>query len=82
MITPPDNPERGPMPNLISGWKSLNPGFRIHAIAFVAVMLILGAFDWWTAEPYWAHWVFLGWGAGLCFHGYLVWRRDHKPGAT
>jgi hypothetical protein len=47
-------------------------GLRLHAMAFVVVTLLLGAFDWYTAEPYWAHWVVLGWGAGLATHAWLA----------
>lgn len=47
-------------------------GFRIHAIAFVVVIALLGALDWYTAEPYWVHWVALGWGTGLAVHSWLV----------
>ena len=75
MLAPSDDKEPGPTRDPLSAWKSLGPGFIIHVTAFIAVMLILAAFDWWTAEPYWAHWVFLGWGAGLCLHGYLALRK-------
>jgi hypothetical protein len=51
-----------------------NPGFRIHAMVFAAVMILLAGLDWWTAEPYWVHWVLLGWGAGLIGHGWLALR--------
>ncbi len=51
-----------------------NPGFRTHALVFAAVMILLVGLDWWTAEPYWAHWVLLGWGAGLIAHGWLAMR--------
>lgn len=52
-------------------------GFRVHAIVFVLVMILLAGIDWLTAEPYWVHWVFLGWGAGLATHAWAVFLR--KP---
>jgi hypothetical protein len=67
--------------SLLSGWMLLGAGFRLHALAFVAVMLLLAALDWWTAEPYWVHWVLLGWGAGLAAHGYRAWSK-RQPGAA
>lgn len=75
MLAPSDDAEAGPTRDPLSVWESFGPGFRIHVTAFIAVMLILAAFDWWTAEPYWAHWVFLGWGAGLSLHGYRALRK-------
>ena len=54
----------------------MNRGFKIHALIFVCVMILLAGLDWWTAEPYWAHWVFLGWGAGLAAHFFLVRRHS------
>lgn len=50
-------------------------GVLQHATIFAVVMTGLAMIDWATAEPYWAHWVFLGWGAGLAFHAWLVLRR-------
>ncbi len=47
-------------------------GLKIHAMAFVVVTALLGAFDWYTAEPYWIHWVVMGWGTGLAMHAWLV----------
>lgn len=49
-------------------------GVLVHAKIFAAVMLVLAVVDWYTAEPYWAHWVFLGWGAGLLLHAALTLR--------
>ena len=49
-------------------------GVLRHAAIFAAVMVALSAIDWYTAEPYWAHWVFLGWGAGVLLHAALVLR--------
>jgi hypothetical protein len=47
-------------------------GLRLHAMAFVVVVVLLGALDWYTAEPYWIHWVAMGWGAGLATHAWLA----------
>jgi hypothetical protein len=41
-------------------------------MAFVVVVVLLGALDWYTAEPYWIHWVAMGWGAGLATHAWLA----------
>ncbi|WP_439543894.1 2TM domain-containing protein [Hyphomicrobium sp.] len=49
-------------------------GVLLHAKIFAAVMIGLVFIDWYTAEPYWAHWVFLGWGAGLLLHTALALR--------
>lgn len=49
-------------------------GVLQHATIFAVVMVGLGVIDWATAEPYWAHWVFLGWGAGLLLHVALTLR--------
>jgi hypothetical protein len=59
---------------LRAAWDRLDRGLKIHVCIFVGVMILLAAFDWWTAEPYWAHWVFLGWGAGVLGHAYLAHR--------
>ncbi len=57
----------------------MNRGFKIHAIVFVLVMAFLIGIDLWTAEPYWAHWVLLGWGAGLAAH---FWYGSGRSAAT
>jgi hypothetical protein len=49
--------------------------FRIHVAVFVVIIALLGFIDWYTAEPYWIHWVFLGWGAGVALHAFLAFRR-------
>jgi hypothetical protein len=49
-------------------------GVLLHAKIFAGVMVGLAIIDWYTAEPYWAHWVFLGWGAGLLLHAALALR--------
>jgi hypothetical protein len=50
-------------------------GVLHHAAAFAVVIVALAILDWYTAEPYWVHWVFLGWGAGLALHAWLTLRR-------
>jgi hypothetical protein len=50
-------------------------GVLRHAAIFAVVIAILAIFDWYTAEPYWVHWVFLGWGAGVLLHAWLALRR-------
>lgn len=49
-------------------------GVLRHAAIFAVVIVLLAIFDWYTAEPYWVHWVFLGWGAGLALHAWLALR--------
>lgn len=49
-------------------------GVLRHAAIFAVVIVLLAALDWYTAEPYWVHWVFLGWGAGLLLHVALALR--------
>ncbi|MCC7253793.1 2TM domain-containing protein [Hyphomicrobium sp.] len=45
-----------------------------HASIFAVVIVALAILDWYTAEPYWVHWVFLGWGAGVLAHAWLALR--------
>ena len=52
-------------------------GFNIHAIAFVATMILLTALNLWLGAPYWILWVLLSWGIGLFAHWFFVLR----PGA-
>jgi hypothetical protein len=47
-------------------------GFRIHAFAFVATMLLLAAINYWTGPPYWVLWVLLSWSIGLFCHWWFV----------
>jgi hypothetical protein len=49
-------------------------GVLRHATIFAVVFALLAIVDWYTAEPYWVHWVFLGWGAGVLFHAWLALR--------
>jgi hypothetical protein len=56
-------------------YESARRGLVHHAIIFAVMITLLAAFDWYTGEPYWVQWVFLGWGAGLALHALLVHRR-------
>lgn len=59
-------------------------GFRMHAIVYVAVNLLLVVIWWITsggsapslrgdgASYYWPIWPHLGWGLGLALHGFGV----------
>ena len=49
-------------------------GVLRHATIFAVVVVLLAILDWYTGEPYWVHWVFLGWGAGLAFHAWRALR--------
>lgn len=49
-------------------------GVLRHAAIFAVVIALLAILDWYTGEPYWVHWVFLGWGAGLLLHAFLALR--------
>jgi len=43
-------------------------GFYVHAAIFALVILGLAGLNIWLGPPYWAQWVFLGWGIGLIGH--------------
>jgi hypothetical protein len=43
-------------------------GFNIHAISFVAAMVVQVIVNLLIGPPYWVLWVFLGWGVGLLAH--------------
>jgi hypothetical protein len=47
-------------------------GFRIHAVAFVVVMLLLVGINLLTGPPYWVQWVLPGWSIGLLCHWWFV----------
>jgi hypothetical protein len=47
-------------------------GFRIHAIVFVPVIVVLLIINLLTGAPYWVQWVLLGWGIGLLSHWFFV----------
>lgn len=50
-------------------------GFYIHAAVFAVVIAILFLFDASTGDTWWVQWPFLGWGAGLALHWFLVFAR-------
>ncbi len=52
-------------------------GFRIHALTFVVILLLLIAINLWTGSPYWVQWIVLSWGIGLASH----WWWGVGPGA-
>jgi 2TM domain len=56
-------------------------GFKIHATVFAVVISLLAALDWYTGEPYWIHWVLLGWGVGLAGHAWLIGPRKMRGAA-
>lgn len=47
-------------------------GFRIHAVAFIVIMLLLAAINFLTGSPYWVLWVLPGWSIGLLSHWWFV----------
>jgi hypothetical protein len=49
-------------------------GVLRHATILAVVIALLAVLDWYTGAPYWVHWVFLGWGAGLAFHAWRALR--------
>ena len=50
-------------------------GFYIHAAVFAVVIAILFLVDAANKESWWIQWPFLGWGAGLALHAFLVFGR-------
>ena len=52
--------------------------FYIHLAVFVLVMGLLFTIDATTGPEWWAQWPFLGWGAGLLAHAFIVF--GHSPG--
>ena len=47
-------------------------GFYIHLFVFAAVMIGLFAADYAAGGSWWVQWPFIGWGAGVLGHAYLV----------
>ena len=58
-------------------------GWRIHALVYVAVNVLLNAVWWMTSgfgaptldggrSYYWPVWPLLGWGIGLAIHGFVA----------
>lgn len=55
-----------------------NKGFKIHAIVYVAVNLLLLTIDLTVdASSLWFFWPLLGWGIGLFGHGVAVWQKSN-----
>lgn len=52
-------------------------GFYTHFLIFVAVLALLAIINLVSGDEFWIHWVVLGWGAGIVFHGFQVFVR--KP---
>jgi biotin transporter BioY len=50
-------------------------GFYIHAFIFAAVIVGLVALNITSGDPWWVHWVAIGWGLGIALHATLVWGR-------
>jgi hypothetical protein len=50
-------------------------GFYIHAFVFCTVMLGLFTLNYLTSAHPWSLAPFLGWGLGLCIHGFVVFSR-------
>jgi fatty acid desaturase len=47
-------------------------GFYIHLFVFVLVVGALAVVNFLTGGPWWALWIFLGWGIGVLAHGIAV----------
>ncbi len=47
-------------------------GFLIHAITFIATIIVLVIVNYFTGAPYWVQWVVLGWGVGLFCHWFFI----------
>lgn len=47
-------------------------GFNVHAVVFVATIVLLAAFNLWLGAPYWIIWVLPGWAIGLFAHWFFV----------
>jgi hypothetical protein len=53
----------------------------VHLFAYVAVVLVLLYVNATvTPKVWWFHWVALGWGVGVGFHGWCAFFRKRKPG--
>lgn len=54
-----------------------NKGFKIHAIVYAAVNLLLLTIDLTVdKDSLWFFWPLLGWGIGLLGHGVAAWRKS------
>ena len=47
-------------------------GLRIHAMVFLASMVLMVIINVLTGAPYWVGWVLLGWGIGMLSHWLAV----------
>ena len=57
-------------------------GFYIHLSVFVLVLAGLLIINSLTGGPWWAVWVFLGWGLGVLAHALALWARGSRPVAA
>ena len=57
-------------------------GLRIHAIAFIAGIVIAVIVNMLVGPPYWAHWVLLGWGVGQLSHWLCIRYFDGRPAGS
>jgi hypothetical protein len=53
-------------------------GVRIHAMSYVATLVILAVVNYFTGSPYWALWIVPGWTIGLFCHWYFVLGRNSR----
>ena len=53
-------------------------GFYIHFAVFVLVMSLLLTINATTGPGWWVQWPFLGWGAGLLAHAFVVFGRSPR----
>lgn len=42
--------------------------FYVHLLAYVLVLALLTAVNFYTGDEWWVQWVFLGWGTGVVAH--------------
>jgi hypothetical protein len=54
--------------------KDIRIGLLIHAAAYLLVNLLLVAIDFRSPERLWFYWPLLGWGLGLAWHAFAVYR--------
>jgi hypothetical protein len=57
-------------------------GFYIHLSVFVLVLAGLLIINSLTGGPWWAVWVFLGWGLGVLAHALALWARGSRSVAA
>ncbi len=56
-------------------------GFYYHFIIFVGVIAVLAGINAATGGSFWVHWVLIGWGLGVAYHGYLVFVKKPQQAA-